>query len=172
MRPFVEQLVQDAGVGVLGYKAGAEEFEAFGCYFPDDAGVVQEPPAAKGVYVGKFSARDAEFVLVFAREEGDEEVDVGPVACNAFEVGDVPFAQAVATVFEEWVDLPGDADHHCRGDLQFMGRGIYDVAHHLCDAVFRGIGKVRGERYGHVSGVHFLDPVGEIATQFRKGFVG
>ena len=100
VRPFVEQLVQDAGVGVLGYKAGAEEFEAFGCYFPDDAGVVQEPPAAKGVYVGEFATRDAEFVLVLAREEGDEEVDVGPVACDAFEVGDVPFAQAVAAIFE------------------------------------------------------------------------
>ena len=50
----------------------------------DDAGVVQEPPAAKGVYVGEFAARDAEFVLVFAREEGDEEVDIGPVACDAF----------------------------------------------------------------------------------------
>ena len=30
-------------------------------------------------------------------------------------VGDVPFAQAVAAVFEDGVDLPGDADHHCRG---------------------------------------------------------
>ena len=40
VRPFVEELVQDAGVGVLGDKAGAEEFEAFGCDFPDDAGVV------------------------------------------------------------------------------------------------------------------------------------
>ena len=71
-----------------------------------------------------------------------------------------------------WVDLSRDADHHCRGDLQFMGCGIDDVAHHLGDAVFRGIGKVRGERYGHVSGVHFFGPVGEVATQFREGFVG
>ena len=83
------------------------------------------------MYVGEFAARDAEFVLVFAREEGDEEVDVGPVACDAFEVGDFPFAQAVAAIFEDGVDLPGDADHHCRGDLEFPGCGIYDVAHHL-----------------------------------------
>ena len=102
---------------MLGYKAGAEEFDAFGCDFSDDAGVVQEPPASKGVYVGEFASGDTEFVLVFAREQCDEEIDVGPVACDAFEVGQVPFAQAVATVFEEWVDLSRDADHHCRGDL-------------------------------------------------------
>ena len=94
-------------------------------------GLFKNTPAAKGVYVGEFASGDAEFVLVFTREECDEEVDVGPVARDAFEVGDVPFAQAVAAVFEGWVDLSRDADHHCRGDLQFPGCGIYDVAHHL-----------------------------------------
>ena len=65
MGPFVKELIQDPGIGMLWDKTGSEEFQARGGDFLDDTGIVEEPPAAKWYNVWEFPGGHAEFVLVF-----------------------------------------------------------------------------------------------------------
>ena len=53
--------------------AEADQFQAHACHFIDDFRHVGEPPATEDVQVAEFSREDAEFVLVFAGENGGEE---------------------------------------------------------------------------------------------------
>jgi hypothetical protein len=67
--PLVDDLFQDARVGMLRNKAGSQEFDTLSGDFFDDGGIVQEPPAAERHEVIEFARVDGEFVLIFAAED-------------------------------------------------------------------------------------------------------
>ena len=74
MLPLVDQLIKNPRIGMLRDKAGAEKFEAHPLHFVDDRGIVEEPPAAEDHQVAELSGGNAQLMLVFAREHGDEEL--------------------------------------------------------------------------------------------------
>jgi len=57
--PFVNQLVQNPGVGVLRDETGSEQLDAHSLDLFDQAGIVEEPPAAENHEVAEFSGGNA-----------------------------------------------------------------------------------------------------------------
>ena len=66
MRPFINQLLQDARVGMLRDEACAQHFQALGGDLGDDRRIVEKPPAAERYQIAKLSRSDTKLVLVFA----------------------------------------------------------------------------------------------------------
>jgi hypothetical protein len=75
--PLVNQLVEHARVRVLRDEARAEQLKPLKRDLLDDGRVVEEPPAAERHQVRELPRRDAQLVLVLAREERDEEAHAG-----------------------------------------------------------------------------------------------
>src|ERR1051325_7320270 len=71
--PLVNDLIEHARVGVLWRHAEADEFQAHASHFVDHLWNVREPPAAEDVEVAEFSRENAEFMLIFARENRYQE---------------------------------------------------------------------------------------------------
>src|SRR3954453_12195340 len=72
--PLVDELVEDAGVAVLGGELGAEQLDAHPRDLLDQAGVIDVPPAAEDEEVGVQPPGDGQLVLVLAREDGCHEL--------------------------------------------------------------------------------------------------
>ncbi len=76
MPPFIDQLFEDAGVGMLRDELGAQKLEALFGHLGDDGGIVQKPPAAERHQVAEFSGCNAKLVLVFSREKTGQKAYV------------------------------------------------------------------------------------------------
>ena len=170
--PFIDDLFEDAGVGVLRDEAGTEHFEAFAGHFLNDGRVIEEPPATEREQVGEFTGVDAEFVLVFATEEADEEAVFGEVEADAFDGAEVRFADSVAGEFEFGIDQVSDADHERHGDTAGQADGEDRFAQEADAEAGFGIGEGIGQGDCHVDRVHQLDPAFEEAANFSHGATG
>lgn len=170
--PFVDDLLEDAGVGMLRDEAGAEHFDALARDFFNDRGVVHEPPAAEGHEVVEFSGEDAEFVLIFAAENASEKTVRGKITAEIFESDKVSAADGVARKSDAGVHLFADADHERERKFQFVAGRKDSVAEQ--EAVKRVAGKFKGvrQRASHVNGAHAFGPIGEETANFGNGFAG
>lgn len=172
--PLVEELVEDAGVGVLGDEGGAEELEAFGGHLGDDRGVVEEPPAAEEFEVAELAGGDAQLVLGLAAEHGDEESVVGEGGAEAGDGGGVGFAEHVAGVAEGGVDAHDGADHHGEGQVVVAADGednFFEDAGGGGVGVGGAVAEGGREADGAVDGFHALDPVVEEAAGLVEAVV-
>lgn len=170
--PFIDDLFEDSGVGVLRDEAGAEHFEALARHFLNDGRVVEEPPAAEREQIGEFTGVDAEFVLVFAAEEADEEAVLGEVEADALDGTEVRFADAVTGEFEIGVDEVADSDHERHGDTAGQADGEHGFAQEADAEAGLGVGEGIGQGDGHVDRVHEIDPAFEEAANFGHGATG
>src|SRR5712692_4132653 len=66
--PFVNELVEHAGVGVLRREAQTDEFQPHPGDLLDEQRNVVEPPAAEEVEVAEFAGQHAKVLLVLARQ--------------------------------------------------------------------------------------------------------
>ncbi len=96
MTPFIYELVQNAGVGVLRREAQAEHLDAHAGELVDDRWIVVEPPAAEDVQVAEFAGEHGQFELVFARENGDGEFVFGKLRTQRRQRLQIAQAHAVA----------------------------------------------------------------------------
>ena len=170
--PFIDDLFEDAGVGVLRDEAGTEHFEAFAGHFFHDGRVVEEPPATEREQVGELAGVDAEFMLVFAAEEANEEAVFGEVEADSLDRAEVRFADAVTGEFEVGVDEVADADHERHGDTAGQADGEDRFAQEADAEAGFGIGEGIGQGDCHVDRVHEIDPAFEEAANFSHGATG
>ena len=75
--PFVDDLVENAGVRMLRRKTQAEEFKPHAGDFVDESGDVGKPPAAEKMKVSELAGEHTGFVLVFTRENSAKELVPG-----------------------------------------------------------------------------------------------
>ena len=166
--PFVDELIEDAGVAVLGGEAEAEEFEAHAGDVFDERGIIEEPPAAEGVEVAELASGDAEGVLIFEGEGGDEEFILGEMGGEEFDRGEVGEAETIAGAEEVGVELATDPDHHGEGLLVVAAVGEDGVFDELGGWGRGGKREVWGEGDHEVLGIDFLGPIGEEAADFAE----
>ncbi len=83
--PFVDDLLENAGIGMLRNKTGAEHFDSFARDLLDDGGIVHEPPATEREQVVKLARVNAELMLIFAAEDADKKTIVWKIAAKIFE---------------------------------------------------------------------------------------
>ena len=67
MLPLVDQLIEHARIGMLRGEAQAQQFQAHARHLIDQAGIIEEPPAAEDMEVAEFTGEHAKFMLVLAR---------------------------------------------------------------------------------------------------------
>ena len=170
--PFVDELIEDAGVAVLRGEAEAEEFEAHAGDVFDERGIIEEPPAAEGVEVAKLASGDAEGVLIFEGEGGDEEFILGEMGGEEFDGGEVGEAESIAGAEEVGVELAADADHHGEGLIEVAAVGEDGVFDELGGWGMGGESEVWGEGDHEVLGVDFFCPIGEEAADFAESLAG
>ena len=75
--PFINQLLQNAGVRMLRDKGGSQHFKALLSDLFHNRRIIEKPPASEGHQVTEFSRTDAKFMLVFAAENTYQESIVG-----------------------------------------------------------------------------------------------
>src|SRR6185436_5546034 len=93
-------------------EAGSEQLHAHTLDLVDQAGVVEEPPAAEGHEVAELAGGDAELVLVLAAEHRDEEAILREVLEDRDERVNVGFTQSIAAISQTRVHLETRPDHH------------------------------------------------------------
>src|SRR5690606_5148098 len=71
--PFIKDLVENAGIGMLSGEAEAQQLDAHTGDFIDQAGNIRKPPAAKDMQIPELAGENAEFVLIFPRKDGAKE---------------------------------------------------------------------------------------------------
>ena len=172
VRPFVDDLLEDAGVGMLGNEAGAQHFDAFAGDFFNDGRVVHEPPAAKGHEVVEFSSEDAKLVLIFAAENANEKTIRGKFAAKSFESDEIRAANGVSRETDAGIDLFAYANHERKWKIEFATGGENGVAQQKAIQRIAGECKCVRKRASHVDGAHALGPVCEKAADFSDGFAG
>ena len=64
--PFIDQLVQNTGIGMLRHECPAEQLKPHLGDFSDQAGIVEKPPATERHQIAELPRHDAEFMLIFA----------------------------------------------------------------------------------------------------------
>ena len=167
--PLVNDLFEDAGVGVLGDEGGAQHFYAFPGDLFDDGRVIEEPPAAEGHELCELAGVDAEFVLVFAAEQTDEEPVIREFEAESFDGAEIGFAYAIAREFEGRVNEIADADHDRQGDVEFAAGGEDGFAQEEgAGGVFGELEGI-GQRAGHVDGFGADGPIGDESADFAGG---
>lgn len=164
--PFVNQLIEDSGIGMLGNEAGSEQFDAHALDLLDEAGIVEEPPAAEDHQVAEFPGGDAKFVLVFAGEHGDEEFVFGELAAEVDDGEDIGLAGHVSGITERGIHAHARADHHGEGQSAFGADGEDGFFQNGLPGRFDysrigGIAEFRGEADGEVDGLLAVDPLAQ-----------
>gem|GEM_PF-6467355 len=169
--PFVDELFEDAGIGVLRDERVAEEFETEVGDFFDEAWIVHKPPTSENFEIGEFPGDNAEVLGVFAREGCDDKCDFGVIAAKGFEAVEVGGADAISGLSESRVDLAIGADHESEGEIVLFTGGKNDFVEDFGARILPGILEIVGEGDGHVSGMHLVDArcdeVGGICKRVR-----
>ena len=89
-----------------------EQLEPLAGDLRDDRRVVQEPPAPERHQVGELARRDAQLVLVLARQHRHQETVVGVLRQSRWTARHVGPADAVACVVQRRIHAAAHADHH------------------------------------------------------------
>mmetsp|Transcript_22248 Transcript_22248/g.46620 ORF Transcript_22248/g.46620 Transcript_22248/m.46620 type:complete len:86 (-) Transcript_22248:3012-3269(-) len=76
MRPFVNQLIHDASIAMLGSKRGTQHFHSHGCNFMNDGWIVTIPPTPIQMEIPPFIRQYACFMLVYSRQKRGEETNL------------------------------------------------------------------------------------------------
>ena len=98
VRPLVDELVENASVGVLRSHAEPQHLDTRACDLLDDAWVVIEPPAAKDVQVAELARQHDRFVVVLAGQDGQQEPVVRICAAEMADAVEIGQPLAVAGV--------------------------------------------------------------------------
>ncbi len=172
--PFIEELIQNAGVRVLRDEAGAEQFDAHALDFFDEAGIVEEPPAAEDHEVAEFAGGDAQLVLIFSGEHGYEEFVFGEFAAEVDDGADVGLGGSVTAVAEFGVYAHARADHHGEGEASLGTDGVDDFFEDGLPSFFDwvgtgGIAEFRWETDSEVNRLLAVDPFAKEAADFLDG---
>src|ERR1700760_4975109 len=93
-------------------KAVAQHLDALPSHFFNDGRIIQEPPAAKGQKVAELASVNAEFMLVFAAKNADQEAVVGELNTKVLNGPQIRLPYPVACQFNGRIHLVTDADHH------------------------------------------------------------
>ena len=117
--PFVDDLLENAGVGMLRDETRPEHFDSLTSDLFDDRWIVHEPPAAERHEVAEFSSQDAKLMLIFAAENTDEKTVGRKIATEIFQAAQVRPANAVAAKAKPWIDLFADTNHQRKRQAQF-----------------------------------------------------
>src|SRR5437867_10476848 len=80
--PFINQLFENPGIGMLGNETAAKHFNALAGNLFDNRRIVHEPPAAERHEVVELSSVHAQLVLVLAAQHADQKTIVRAVAAN------------------------------------------------------------------------------------------
>ena len=94
--PLIDDLFEDARVGMLGDEAGSEQLDAFASDLFDDGWIVQEPPAPEGHQVIELSRIHAQLVLILAAQHADQEAVVRVTGTKVLQGTQVGLAGAIA----------------------------------------------------------------------------
>ncbi len=171
--PFVDQLIEHSGVGMLRDEGKAQQFQAHGGDLFDQGGIVEKPPAAEGHQIGEFPGGDTEFVHIFPREHCDPETTIGKIAGEGFHCVYVGSAEGIPCQAEGGVDLFFHPDHQGGGYLFFPANGEHaSGVQEGQGGIGVGVMEGGGKADGGITGIHPIDPFGQISANFREGFSG
>src|SRR5262249_33585510 len=121
--PFVDDLLQNARVGMLRNEAGAQHLNALARNFLDDGSVVHEPPAPEGQQVAELSRKYAEFVLIFAAQHADEKTVGGKITAEVLDGPHVRASDSVSGKADARIDLFANTDHQGKRKRGFPAGG-------------------------------------------------
>jgi len=83
--PLVDDLLENASVGMLRDEAGSEHFDPLPRNLFDNGRIVQEPPAPEGHEVIEFTGIHAQFVLILATKYTYQEAVAGEIPAKTFQ---------------------------------------------------------------------------------------
>ena len=144
MLPFINDLIEDARVGVLGRKAQAEQFDPQPGDLLDQVRHIGEPPAAENVQITKLARQHAQLVLVFARQRRDHELILWKTGAQILHHGQVAQARAVAGQFKLRVNRAPHARHQRERKAMLAAMRQHRFLNQLGADVFRWKFKIGG----------------------------
>jgi len=115
MRPLVNDLFQDPGVGMLRGEAQAEQFQAHAGDLLDQARVVQEPPAAKEMEIAEFAGQHTQLVLVLPGQNRDRELVVRKGGAQVLQSLQFAPPHSIAGQLQPGIDRPPDPGIKAKG---------------------------------------------------------
>ena len=113
MLPFVNELIENACVGMLRSEAEAEQLDAHASDFVRQVRNIVEPPAAEDVEVAEFSSEDAKLVLIFAGKNSDEEFVLGEFGAEGLDELKIALAHGIASKFDLRIGGAPHTGHEC-----------------------------------------------------------
>src|SRR6266568_4590312 len=167
--PLVNDLIENSCIGMLGNEAGAQQLHAHAGDLFDQNGIIHEPPAAEKHQVAVLAGGDGQFVLIFAREHGDQKFVLKILREDAIDAGDVGLANRVAGESKPRIHLPLHADHHRKRKISLAADGENRLFENFGGGRFVGIAECGRERDGHVNRAHAVDPFGQKSADFLHG---
>src|SRR5512144_1986580 len=129
--PFVNNLFQNARVGMLRNKACAQHFQPFPRHLFHNRWIVQEPPAAEGKQVSKFPGDNAEFVLILPAQQADQETIFRKLESDILNGTQIGASDAVAGKTQCRIDEAANSDHQRHWQVEFTARGQDGFAEEL-----------------------------------------
>ena len=158
--PFINQLLEDAGVGMLGNETCPEHFDALTSNLFHNRRIVHEPPAAERHEVVELSGVHAQLVLVLAAQHADQKTIVRVVAANILQRTQVGASDCISRQTNSRIDLTPHSDHQRQWNIEFATRRQHRFTKNA--AVNRVVGKLKGvrKRHRHVNRTHSRVPIG------------
>src|SRR5688500_8502610 len=131
MVPFVDDLVDNASIGMLDRETQPQQLQTHPRDFVDQARNVHEPPAAKNVQVTEFARQHAEFMLVFPRKNCAEKFVLWIRSAKILERIEIAPRQPIPCQLQVGIHSSPNSRHHRKRQVELEAMGQNSALYQL-----------------------------------------